>query len=271
MDKYAVWGNPIAQSRSPQLHRYFAKQTRQNLDYVAILGDEEKFEQQLSDFFAQGAKGCNITAPFKERAFKLAQQHSKRCLSAESCNTLKKLADGTLFADNTDGAGLVSDLQRLNWLKPNQRILILGAGGATKGVLLPLLQAQQNILITNRTFSRAEDLAHKFNHFGTIEALDLEHIPIQTFDLIINATSTGLQGKTIDIDPQILQLASAVYDMQYSKESDTPFIALCKKQGVTKISDGFGMLVGQAAHAFYLWRGVMPEIDPLFSGNEIKI
>lgn len=130
-----------------------------------------------------------------------------------------------LVDNNTDGAGLVSDLQRLNWLKPNQRILIL-AGGATKGILLPLLQAQQNILITNRTFSRVEDLAHKFNHFGTIEAL-IEHIPVQTFDLIINATSTGLQGKTIDIDPQILQLASAaVYDMQYSKESGHAFYCI---------------------------------------------
>ncbi|STO59441.1 shikimate 5-dehydrogenase [Canicola haemoglobinophilus] len=263
MDKYAVWGNPIAQSKSPQIHRHFAQQTQQNLDYVAILGDEEQFEQQLLDFFAQGAQGCNITAPFKERAFKLAQQHSERCLSAESCNTLKKLADGTLFADNTDGAGLVSDLQRLNWLKANQNILILGAGGATKGVLLPLLQAQQNILITNRTFSKAQELAAKFSQYGNIQAVELEHIPVQKFDLIINATSTGLQGKTLNINPQILQLATAAYDMQYSKESDTPFIALCKQQGVKQTCDGFGMLVGQAAHAFYLWSGVMPDVEPL--------
>jgi len=130
---YAVWGNPIAQSKSPQIHRIFAEQTAQDVQYDAMLGDEQDFERQLLAFFAQGAAGCNITSPFKERAFKLADAHSERCLMAEACNTLKKLDDGTLYADNTDGAGLVTDLQRLNWLKPNQTLLILGAGGATKG------------------------------------------------------------------------------------------------------------------------------------------
>ena len=121
---YAVWGNPIAQSKSPQIHRIFAKQTAQDVQYDAMLGDEQDFERQLLAFFAQGAAGCNITSPFKERAFKLADAHSERCLMAEACNTLKKLDDGTLYADNTDGAGLVTDLQRLNWLKPNQTLLI---------------------------------------------------------------------------------------------------------------------------------------------------
>ncbi|MFQ1047786.1 shikimate dehydrogenase [Avibacterium paragallinarum] len=269
MDKYAVWGNPIAQSKSPQIHRVFAQQTQQNLDYVAILGDEQHFEQQLLAFFAEGAKGCNITAPFKERAFQLADQHSERCLLAQACNTLKKLPDGTLYADNTDGAGLVSDLQRLGWLQPHQSILILGAGGATKGVLLPLLQAQQRITVANRTLSKATELAEKFRPYsdiqgGDIQGCTLDAIPVQKFDLIINATSLGLQGKTVAIDPAIWQQAGAVYDMQYSKKADTPFIALAKQNGVPHYSDGFGMLVGQAAHAFYLWRGVMPDVAPLF-------
>ncbi|MFZ7259593.1 shikimate dehydrogenase [Avibacterium avium] len=263
-DLYAVWGNPIAQSKSPQIHRVFAQQTQQDLDYVAMLGDEQQFEHQLLAFFAEGAKGCNITAPFKERAFQLADQHSERCLLAQACNTLKKLPDGTLYADNTDGAGLVSDLQRLGWLQPHQSILILGAGGATKGVLLPLLQAQQRITVANRTLSKATELAEKFRPYGEIQGCTLDVIPVQKFDLIINATSLGLQGKTVAIDPAIWQQAGAVYDMQYSKGADTPFIALAKQNGVPHYSDGFGMLVGQAAHAFYLWRGVMPDVAPLF-------
>ena len=265
MDKYAVWGNPIAQSKSPQIHRRFAEQCAQQLEYTAMLGDLQHFEQQLATFFAAGAQGCNITAPFKERAFQLADCHSERCLSAGACNTLKKLADGRLYADNTDGAGLVSDLQRLNLLKARQSVLILGAGGAAKGVLLPLLQAQQNLTLANRTLSKAQALAEHFARHGAIRALAIHAVPLQKFDLIINATSLGLQGKTVDIDPQILQQAGAVYDMQYGKDADTPFVARCKRLGVPQVYDGFGMLVGQAAHAFYLWRGVMPDVNPLLN------
>lgn len=264
IDQYAVWGNPIAQSKSPQIHAIFAQQTGQHLEYQALLGDEEQFEQQLLAFFASGAKGCNITAPFKQRAYQLADEYSDRALTAEACNTLKRLDNGRLYADNTDGAGLVSDLQRLGWLKPNQSVLILGAGGATQGVLLPLLQAQQNITISNRTLQKAQELSQKFAQYGNIQAVELSNIPVQKFDVIINATSLGLQGKTVEINPLILQQSGAVYDMQYAKGADTPFVAWAKSLGVKNVSDGFGMLVGQAAHSFYLWRGVMPEITPFF-------
>lgn len=266
MDNYAVWGNPIHQSRSPQIHAQFAKQTAQQMEYTAILGDLVQFEQQLQAFFQQGAKGCNITAPFKERAFQLADEYSPACLTAEACNTLKRLDNGKLYADNTDGAGLVTDLQRLNWLKPQQRVLILGAGGATKGVLYPLLQAQQQITIANRTEEKAQQLADKFRRYGNIEACSLTHIPERSFDLIINATSTGLQGQVVAIDEKILQNATALYDMQYAKDSPTPFLAYCQSLSLRQLSDGFGMLVGQAAHAFKLWRGVMPDILPLLKG-----
>lgn len=264
MNLYAVWGNPIAQSKSPVIHRLFAKQTQQTMEYVAKLGGLEDFEQQLQTFFAEGAQGCNITAPFKERAYQLADEYSQRAKLAEACNTLKKLDDGKLYADNTDGIGLVTDLQRLGWIQPQQRILILGAGGATKGVLLPLLQAQQNIVLANRTFSKAKELAERFQPYGNIQAASMDSIPLQTYDLVINATSAGLSGGTAPVDTEILKLGSAFYDMQYAKGIDTPFIALCKSLGLSNVSDGFGMLVAQAAHSFHLWRGVMPDFVAVY-------
>ena len=264
MDLYAVWGNPIAQSKSPLIQRQLAAQTHQTMEYIAKLGDLDTFEKQLLAFFEDGAKGCNITSPFKERAYQLADEYSQRAKLAEACNTLKKLDDGELYADNTDGIGLVTDLQRLNWLHPNQRILILGAGGATKGVLLPLLQAQQNIILANRTFSKAKELAERFQPYGNIQAASMDSIPPQTYDLVINATSAGLSGGTTPVNGEILKLGSAFYDMQYAKCADTPFIALCKSLGLTNVSDGFGMLVAQAAHSFHLWRGVMPDFVAVY-------
>ncbi|KAE9527552.1 shikimate dehydrogenase [Testudinibacter aquarius] len=263
MNKYAVWGNPIAQSKSPEIQQHFAQQQNITLDYQRMLGDEVRFEQQLAQFFASGGQGCNITAPFKERAFRLADLHSERCLMAEACNTLKKLPDGRLYADNTDGAGLVTDLQRLGWLQPQQRILILGAGGATKGVLLPLLQAQQQITLANRTLAKAQQLADKFQSYGSIRAVELDHIPVKPFDVIINATSLGLQGKVVEIKSKIMQKCGLAYDMQYAKGSDTPFIAWAKQCGTAQTTDGIGMLIGQAAHAFEVWFGVMPEVSTL--------
>ena len=264
MDLYAVWGNPIAQSKSPLIQNKLATQTHQAMEYIAKLGDLDAFEQQLLAFFEDGAKGCNITSPFKERAYQLVDEYSQRAKLAEACNTLKKLDDGKLYADNTDGIGLVTDLERLNWLRPNQRVLILGAGGATKGVLLPLLQAQQNIVLANRTFSKAKELAERFQPYGNIQAASMDSIPLQNYDLVINATSAGLSGGTATVDTEILKLGLAFYDMQYAKGTDTPFIALCKSLGLTNVNDGFGMLVAQAAHSFYLWRGVMPDFVAVY-------
>ncbi|OBW96370.1 shikimate dehydrogenase [Gallibacterium salpingitidis] len=266
--QYAVWGNPIAQSKSPLIHKLFAQQTAKNLTYTAKLGDLDQFEQQLMQFFQQGANGCNITAPFKERAFALANQHSERCQLAQACNTLKRLADGSLYADNTDGAGLVTHLQHLDWLQPQQKILLLGAGGATKGVLFPLLQAQQKIVLANRTLEKAIDLAEKFSAYGEITATTLTEIPAQSFDLVINATSSGLHGQVAPIADNILLQCSHIYDMQYTPNGVTPFIQHCQNLGIKQYSDGLGMLVAQAAHAFYLWEGVMPEIDQLLANRE---
>lgn len=260
MNHYAVWGNPIAQSKSPQIHQFFAEQTARNVCYTAKLGDEQQFEMQLKQFFAEGAKGANITAPFKERAFKLADEHSEGCLLAEACNTLKRLDDGRLYADNTDGFGLCSDLNRLGWLEPNQRVLILGAGGATKGVLFPLLKAKQQITIYNRTLEKAVHLAEKFAKYGNIQIASLEQIAEQEFDLVINATSLGLQGKYVPIAAHLLKDA-AVYDMQYAPNMQTPFLNYARDCGALRYQDGLGMLVGQAAFAFKLWENEFPDIE----------
>ncbi|MEZ7751152.1 shikimate dehydrogenase [Haemophilus sputorum] len=263
MNQYAVWGNPIAQSKSPRIHQLFAEQTGRNLQYIAKLGDETNFEAELAAFFTQ-AKGANITAPFKNRAFAIAKQYSERCLLAEACNTLKKLADGQLYADNTDGVGLCADLARLGWLKPNQKMLILGAGGATQGVLFPLLQAKQQITLYNRTPEKAVILAEKFANYGQIQTACWEELVNQSFDVIINATSLGLQGKYVPL-PASLFASSAVYDMQYAPYQNTPFLRYAKSQGAKHCSDGLGMLVNQAAFAFELWEGMLPDIAPVLA------
>ena len=263
-DQYAVWGNPIAQSQSPRIHQLFAAQCGELLQYDAKCGDLVKFEQELAQFFAQGAKGCNITAPFKQRAFAFADEKSERAQAAQACNTLKKLDDGRLFADNTDGIGLVTDLQRLNWLKEKQNILILGAGGAAQGVLLPLLQANQRIILANRTLTNAQNVAQRFTPFGEIHAVAFDAIPNLDFDLIINATSAGLHAQTPPISAKILARARAVYDMQYAKNTNTPFLAFAKSLNVAHYADGLGMLVAQAAHSFALWRAVMPDFFQVY-------
>lgn len=264
MNRYAVWGNPIAQSKSPRIHQLFSLQTQKNIEYLAKLGDDLEFEHQLTDFFAQGAKGCNITAPFKERAFKLADEYSESCLLAEACNTLKRLEDGRLYADNTDGAGLVADLGRLGWLQSGQKTLILGAGGATKGVLLPLLKAGLDITLYNRTSEKAVDLAEKFAKYGKIQTACFEQLATQEFDLIINATSLGLQGKYVELPPNLL-ISAKVYDMQYAVDMQTPFLNYARSCGAQHCQDGLGMLVGQAAFAFQLWEEQFPNVKDVLN------
>lgn len=260
MHHYAVWGNPIAQSKSPRIHQLFAEQFELPLVYEAKLGDSHQFEIQLKDFFTQGAQGANITAPFKERAFALSDAHSARCLQAEACNTLKRLENGALYADNTDGVGLTADLARLGWLESGQNVLVLGAGGATKGVLYPLLQAQQQITIYNRTRQKAEELVQRFAKFGQIQTACWEEIETLQFDLVINATSLGLQGQCIPLPGSLLQNAK-VYDMQYAREMGTPFLEYARKKGAKACQHGLGMLVGQAACAFELWFGRAPNVE----------
>ncbi len=262
MDTFAVFGNPIQHSKSPQIHKLFAEQLNIEHPYGRILAPLDAFIETLEAFFAAGGKGANVTMPFKELAFARADELTERAALAGAVNTLKRLDDGRLVGDNTDGIGLLSDLERLSLVKPGDRVLLLGAGGAARGVLLPLLSLDCAVTITNRTFSRAEELATLFSHTGSVQAIEQQQLAGHEFDLIINATSSGVGGEVPGIPVSLLSHNVRCYDMFYQKGL-TPFLSWSIEHGVQHYADGLGMLVGQAAHAFLLWHGVLPAITPV--------
>ena len=257
MKKFAVVGNPIAHSRSPEIHVAFAKQTHIDLSYDRILAPLDGFASTIQEFFAHGGHGLNITVPFKEEAFALCDVLTERAQAARAVNTLW-MHNGQLHGDNTDGAGLVNAITALTWPLNHSRILILGAGGATRGVVLPLANAGANeILIANRTLARAESLVEDLSVFvknTKLHILTLDQLSGH-FDLIINATSASLTGEGITL-PSTLTFNYA-YEMAYGKPSS--FIDQAKERGVTT-ADGLGMLIGQAAEAFFVWNGVKPDL-----------
>jgi len=264
-DRYAVFGHPIAHSKSPQIHTAFARQTGQDMTYEAILAPLDSFADSVAAFIAAGGRGANVTVPFKEEAFKLARRLSPRAQRAGAVNMLSFEADGIL-GDNTDGAGLVADLTRnLRCALAGKRILLLGAGGAARGVIEPLLDQQPAALvIANRTVSRAQELAELFGHAMNdrgITACSFDAADT-AFDLIINATSASLAGELPPLSPRIFTADSLAYDLMYGR--DTPFLALARNHGAAT-ADGLGMLVEQAAEAFYLWRGVRPDTAPVIT------
>ncbi|WGL15330.1 shikimate dehydrogenase [Microbulbifer bruguierae] len=264
MDRYAVIGNPIKQSMSPVIHRAFARETNQNLEYDKLFAEVDGFKPVVDAFFAAGAKGLNVTAPFKLDAFAYADSLTERARTAGAVNTLALQDDGRLLGDNTDGPGLVSDIRdRLGWRIEGQRVLVLGAGGATRGTLLPLLNECPALLhIANRTASKAVQLAEDFAAYGDLSASGLDKIP-QAFDLVINASAAGLSGERPQIDPSVMGTGSCAYDMVYGAEP-TAFLRWAEPLSAST-ADGLGMLVGQAAEAFYLWRGVRPSVEPVLS------
>ncbi|MBT9590251.1 MAG: shikimate dehydrogenase [Thiobacillus sp.] len=253
-DRYAVFGHPIAHSKSPQIHAAFARQTGEDVVYEAILAPLDGFADSVAQFIATGGRGANVTVPFKEEAFKLAKRLSPRAQRAGAVNTLSFDADGIL-GDNTDGAGLVADLTRnLNQTLGGRRILLLGAGGAARGVIEPLLDQQPAALVlANRTVSRAQELAELFGHGITACSFEAADAP---FDVVINATAASLAGELPPLSPRIFTDNTLAYDMMYGR--DTPFLSFARTHGAAA-SDGLGMLVEQAAEAFYVWRGVRPE------------
>lgn len=264
MKTFAVFGNPIAHSKSPIIHEHFAKQCECPLTYSKQLVECDEFESDLTAFFANNGDGANITTPFKERAHDLCHDLTERAKLAGAVNTIKKLDDGRLLGDNTDGVGLVTDLQRLNMLPQECRILLIGAGGAARGAILPLLESGGKLVITNRTLSRAEQLSASFSSYSDISAIALDKLANERFDLIINATSSGLSNAVPALPVEVLNNQPHCYDMLY-RDTLTPFLLWVQSQGVTSHADGLGMLVGQAAHAFYLWHGVMPDITSVLN------
>lgn len=262
METYAVFGNPIAHSKSPSIHQQFAQQLNIVHPYGRVLAPADAFLTTLNAFFAEGGKGANITVPFKEEAWSRADVLTERAALAGAVNTLKRLEDGRLLGDNTDGIGLLSDLERLSFIKPGFRILLIGAGGASRGVLLPLLSLDCAVTITNRTFSRAEELATLFTHAGSVSAVAMDRLAGHEFDLIINATSSGIGGEIPAIPQSLIHPQLYCYDMFYQK-GNTPFLSWCEQHGAKYCADGLGMLVAQAAHAVMLWHGILPETMPV--------
>lgn len=263
MQRYAVFGNPIAHSQSPFIHRMFAEQTGLQLTYEALLAPLDDFAGSLQQFFTSGGCGCNVTVPFKEQAFALADELSGRARRAGAVNTLIKLDNGRIRGDNTDGAGLVSDLLQNNVPLAGQRILLLGAGGAARGVLEPLLAQQPaELAIANRTVEKAEQLAGEFADLGPVVACGFDWIDTPV-DLIINATSASLHGELPPLAPTLVKPAQTVcYDMMYGKDT-TAFNRWAQEQGAGRTLDGLGMLVGQAAEAFSVWTGQRPDTAPV--------
>jgi shikimate dehydrogenase len=259
-DRYAVFGHPIAHSKSPQIHAAFARQTGQDLTYEAILAPLDGFADSVAQFISAGGRGANVTVPFKEEAFRLANRLSPRAQRAGAVNTLSFDADGIL-GDNTDGAGLVADLTRnLHCMLAGKRILLLGAGGAARGVIEPLLEQKPSALVmANRTVSRAQELAELFGHGVSACSFDAVDTP---FDLVINATAASLTGERPPLSPCVFTPDTLAYDLMYGR--DTPFLAFARTHGAAT-ADGLGMLVEQAAEAFYLWRGVRPDTAPVIA------
>lgn len=264
MEHYAVVGNPVGHSKSPFIHHFFARQTEQQISYKAWELPLDNFASSVKGFFADADnKGLNVTVPFKEQAFELCRHVSPRARLAGAVNTLYLNGQGELAGDNTDGLGLVTDLvQNHKVTLRNKKILILGAGGAVRGVLQPILSEQPSrVVICNRTLSRIDTLIERFETVATIEKSSFEAV-CGEFDIVINGTSASLSGDVPPLPQSVFGAATICYDMMYSLEP-TAFNAWAAAHGASRCIDGLGMLVEQAAEAFAIWRGIRPETAAL--------
>ena len=266
MDRYAVIGNPVAHSKSPMIHAAFAEATGQALTYERLLAPLDGFRDTVARFVAEGGKGLNVTVPFKLEAFALAREHSARAQVAGACNTLAWRGDHW-YGDNTDGAGLLRDLMHnVGAAIAGRDVLVLGAGGAARGIIVPLLaQVPRRLVIANRTHAKSIRLATEFAADGPVAAIEPGALAGARFDVVINATSIGL-GSSVprELWPMTLFAPGALaYDLVYANAT-TPFLCWAQEQGVTRSADGLGMLIEQAAESFVLWRGVRPDTAPVF-------
>lgn len=275
IDQYAVIGHPIEHSKSPRIHAAFAKATSQRMHYAALLAPRDGLAKTWAELRANGGRGANITVPFKTEAIALCDQLSERAQLAGAVNTLIITADGQVRGDNTDGVGLVTDIRtNAGWHLAGQRVLLLGAGGAASGVVGPLLDAGiSHLCIANRTLAKADRLAAIFAGHGSMSTVSTSALEAPndsvSYDLIINATSASLQGQAIAIDASWYRESSAVYDMMYG--FDTAFLVWARAQHIARRRDGLGMLVEQAAEAFYLWRGVRPDTQSLLASLRAEL
>jgi len=264
-DRYAVVGNPVAHSLSPEIHAAFARETRQDIGYGKLLAPLDGFSAAIETFRAEGGKGVNVTVPFKFEALKFCNQPGPEASDAQAVNTLD-FRDGKIFGHNTDGIGLVTDLESgLGFSVRDKRVLILGAGGATAGIMHPLLSARPHqLVVANRTLDKAHDLVARFTGNERFALTKITASPYEAlnaaFDLVINATSAGLRNEMPALAEGIFAAGALAYDMVYAQH--TPFLAFAQQQGA-RTSDGLGMLVEQAAAAFEIWRGMRPQTRPV--------
>ena len=264
-DQYCVIGNPISHSKSPMIHTAFARQTGEDLSYSTLLAPRDGFASSVKAFIASGGRGANVTLPFKEEAFQLADRRTPRAELAGAVNTLIFSEDGCL-GDNTDGAGLMRDITvNLGFSLAGKRVLLLGAGGASRGVIGPLLEARPSALfVANRTAAKAKALAECFAPLGPVSGVGFPDLAGEVFDLVINATSASIDGETLPLPSGLFASGSLAYEMMYGR-GETPFLRFARAEGASCLADGLGMLVEQAAEAFFLWRGVRPEGAPVMA------
>ena len=267
LDSYAVVGNPISHSKSPLIHTQFAKQTGEQLTYSTLLAPVDGFTKSVEMFQISGGKGLNVTVPFKLDAYRFADNLNDLAARAEAVNTLTFNDDGSVTGANTDGIGIIRDLRQNHHIDiAEKRILVLGAGGAVRGILQPLLNENPaTVMIANRTTEKAITLAEDFTDLGNISGGGFDDIGTKHFDLIINGTAASLQGEVPPIPESCLAEQGSCYDMMYSANNDTAFVTWAKQQNATKALDGLGMLVEQAAESFYLWRKIRPNTQPVLN------
>ena len=265
-DRYAVFGNPIKHSKSPQIHAAFAAQCAQKIQYRAVRVEEGEFATATARFFADGGRGLNITLPFKRAAFEFADELSPRAQQAGAVNTLSWTENGRCLGDNTDGVGLIRDMiANLGWSVAAQRVLVLGAGGAVRGVLEPLLRERPaQLLLVNRTVGKAVQLAQDFSGLGPVAGGGFDSLEGRRFDLLINGTSASLSGDLPPLPDSLLTERSCCYDMMYGSEP-TVFMRWAAQHTAWAVADGLGMLVEQAAESFYIWRQLRPQTRPVIA------
>jgi shikimate dehydrogenase len=263
-DRYALVGHPVAHSRSPLIHQLFARQTGQRMTYELIDAEPEQFETAVRGFQAAGGRGMNVTVPHKEAAFDLAKTHGEAAVVARAANTLTFTA-GSIRGDNTDGIGFMRDLTvNHNCEVAGARVLVLGAGGATRGLLGPLLRAKPaSLVLANRTLERAETLREQFAASGDIDVCSFTDLAARgAFDILVNATSAGLHGDQPPFPASLVTARSFCYDLAYSLKM-TPFAEWASARGAGRVVQGWGMLIEQAAESFEIWRGVRPDTAPI--------